>query len=89
MPLWISSGRSATRPAHNPRHRCLSPTPAPIAGLVLTPGRYVGIPDEEDDGIPFEEKMNTLTSELKSLMEKGKELDNEIKNQLGKIGYEI
>lgn len=32
---------------------------------VLTPGRYVGVEEEEDDGIPFEEKMKKLTLELK------------------------
>ncbi len=37
---------------------------------VLTPGRYVGIEDEEDEGIPFEEKMADLTATLKIQMEK-------------------
>lgn len=58
-------------------------------GYVLTPGRYVGIPDEEDDGIPFEDKMKTLTDELKGQMEKETELNAEIKSQLGKIGIRI
>jgi len=31
---------------------------------ILTPGRYVGMPEEDDDGIPFEEKMKKLTAEL-------------------------
>lgn len=57
--------------------------------FVLTPGRYVGIPDEEDDGIPFEEKMKTLTDELKGQMEKEKELNEEIENQLKKIGFAL
>jgi type I restriction enzyme M protein len=52
---------------------------------VLTPGRYVGIPDEEDDGIPFEDKMAEFTATLKSQMEREKELDDEIKVQLAKI----
>jgi type I restriction enzyme M protein len=56
---------------------------------VLTPGRYVGIPDEEDDGIPFEEKMNQLTVELKSQMEEGERLDRKIKDQMSKIGFNI
>ena len=34
---------------------------------ILTPGRYVGIEEQEDDGEPFEEKMNRLTSELSEL----------------------
>ena len=39
---------------------------------VLTPGRYVGIATEEDDGVPFEEKMTTLSAELKEQFEKSK-----------------
>lgn len=53
---------------------------------VLTPGRYVGIPDEEDDGIPFEEKMNTLTHELMGQMMKESRLNQEILEQLSNIG---
>ncbi len=56
---------------------------------VLTPGRYVGIPDEEDDGIHFEEKMAGLTSELKEQIEESSRLDQEIKEQLAKIGFEL
>jgi type I restriction enzyme M protein len=33
-------------------------------GYVLMPGRYVGTEEEVDDGIPFEEKMNALTTKL-------------------------
>ncbi|MCK5686913.1 SAM-dependent DNA methyltransferase [bacterium] len=57
--------------------------------FVLTPGRYVGIPDEEDDGIPFEDKMNELTSTLSKQMLKEKELDENIKIQLSKIGFTL
>jgi type I restriction enzyme M protein len=56
---------------------------------VLTPGRYVGTEEIEDDGIPFEEKMQTLTSELSDHIKKSQELDEEIKKVLGAIGYEI
>jgi len=54
---------------------------------VLTPGRYVGIPDEVDDGIPFEDKMADLTATLANQMEKEKVLDEQIKEQLAKIGF--
>jgi len=57
--------------------------------FILTPGRYVGIPEEEDDGIPFEEKMKDLTDELKEQMKEGDKLDKEIKEQLKKIGFKI
>lgn len=58
-------------------------------GFVLTPGRYVGIPDEEDDGIPFEEKIGALAKELSLQMKKEAELNEEIKKQLAKIGVKI
>ena len=57
--------------------------------FVLTPGRYVGIPDEKDDGISFEVKMAELTGKLAEQMEKEKGLDEEIKEQLSKIGFKI
>ena len=57
--------------------------------FVLTPGRYVGIPDEVDDGIPFEEKMGALTRDLAAQMDEGLALDAEIKIQLAKVGFEI
>lgn len=56
---------------------------------VLTPGRYVGTEEAEDDGIPFEEKMQTLTIELAEHMKKSQELDEKIKKVLGVIGYEF
>ncbi|MBB6463336.1 type I restriction enzyme M protein [Flammeovirga kamogawensis] len=56
---------------------------------VLTPGRYVGIPDEEDDGIPFDEKMKTYTDELRGQMDEAEQLDQKIKESLSKIGFSI
>lgn len=57
--------------------------------FVLTPGRYVGIPDEEDDGIPFEDKMNDLIMILAQQIEKEKELDEQLKEQLAKVSFEL
>ena len=57
--------------------------------FVLTPGRYVGTEEVEDDGIPFEEKMADLTSKLAEQMQEGAKLDEEIKKVLGAIGYGI
>ena len=57
--------------------------------FILTPGRYVGITDEIDDGIPFEGKINALTDKLKEQIEEEKHLNDEIKTQLKKIGLEI
>ena len=56
---------------------------------VLTPGRYVGIEDIEDDGIPFVEKMESMTAELAELFAKSRKLEDEIRKNLGGIGYEF
>lgn len=56
-------------------------------GYVLTPGRYVGITDAIDDGIPFADKMWELTTKLGEQMQQEKLLDEEIKKQLAKIGF--
>lgn len=56
---------------------------------ILTPGRYVGIEEQEDDGEPFEEKMARLTAELSELFSKSHDLEQEIREKLGAIGYEV
>jgi type I restriction enzyme M protein len=56
-------------------------------GHILTPGRYVGAAEVEDDGEPFEEKMASLTAELKSQMAEGAKLDKLIWANLKDIGY--
>jgi type I restriction enzyme M protein len=57
--------------------------------FVLTPGRYIGIKEEEDDGIPFEVKINELTKKLSEQMAEEQRLNEEIKKQLKKIGFDI
>jgi type I restriction enzyme M protein len=56
---------------------------------ILTPGRYVGIAEQEQDAEPFEEKMTRLTTELASLFEQSHTLEAEIKMQLESIGYKL
>ena len=56
---------------------------------ILTPGRYVGIEEQEDDGEPFEDKMKRLTSELSKMFEQSNTLQDEIKKNLGSIGFEV
>ncbi|SHE42272.1 type I restriction enzyme M protein [Atopostipes suicloacalis DSM 15692] len=56
---------------------------------ILTPGRYVGIEAIEDDGIPFEEKMEDLTMELSESFQESYELEDEIRDRLQVIGYEL
>ena len=51
----------------------------------LTPGIYVGTEAEEDDGIPFEEKMEGLKAQLLEQFEKGEELKEKIKANFEKI----
>ncbi len=57
--------------------------------FVLTPGRYVGIKEEKDDGIPFGDKMADLTKKLSEQMKEEKRLDEEIKKQLSNVGFEL
>ena len=56
-------------------------------GYVLTPGRYVGAADAEDDGEPFEEKMKRLAAELREQFAESARLEEEIKERLGSLGY--
>ena len=56
---------------------------------ILTPGRYVGIEEQEEDSEPFDEKMKRLTSALSSLFSRSHELEEQIKNNLKELGYEI
>jgi len=70
---------------------CKSATIEEIAehDFVLTPGRYVGAEEVEDDDEEFAEKMERLTAQLAEQMEKGAELDALIRERLGALGYEV
>ena len=56
---------------------------------VLTPGRYVGAAEEEDDGELFADKMARLTMQLKQQFEQSDKLEAEIKKNLVGLGYEL
>ena len=56
---------------------------------ILTPGRYVGVAEEEDDGVPFSEKMMELTKTLKEQFEESHRLEAEIRKNLLALGWEI
>ena len=58
-------------------------------GHVLTPGRYVGAEEVEDDDDAFADKMQTLTEKLGEQMAKGAELDALIRLKLGSLGYDF
>jgi len=56
-------------------------------GFVLTPGRYVGAADVEEDGEAFDEKMRRLTGLLKQQQEEGAKLDAAIARNLALLGF--
>jgi len=70
---------------------CSAVTTVDIAkqDYILTPGRYVGIEEQEDDGEPFEEKMARLTGELSTMFKRSHELEDEIRKRLGVLGFEL
>ncbi|HAM34747.1 MAG TPA: N-6 DNA methylase [Elusimicrobia bacterium] len=58
-------------------------------GHVLTPGRFVGAEEVEDDGEPFEDKMKRLTTQLSEQFEESAKLEKDIRENLKKVGYGI
>ncbi|MHA1649509.1 MAG: class I SAM-dependent DNA methyltransferase, partial [Candidatus Helarchaeota archaeon] len=56
---------------------------------ILTPGRYVGIEEIEEDNEAFEDKMEYLTKELGELFKQSRELEEKIKINLEDLGYEF
>ncbi len=68
---------------------CKSATTAEIAAhqFVLTPGRYVGAEEVEDDGEPFDEKLKRLVATLEEQFAEGARLEKEIRKNLRGLGY--
>lgn len=68
---------------------CKSATAEEIAGhgYVLTPGRYVGAEDVEDDGEPFKEKMARLVATLEEQFAESGKLEGQIRENLRRLGY--
>jgi len=56
---------------------------------VLTPGRYVGAKEQEDDGEPFADTMARLTTQLAEQFGESAKLEGEIKKNLAELGYVI
>lgn len=56
-------------------------------GYVLTPGRYVGAEEVEDDGEPFEEKMGRLVKTLNEQFAESGRLEKEIRSNLQHLGF--
>lgn len=57
--------------------------------FVLTPGRYVGTVEQQDDGEPFEDKMDRLVGQLKEQFVESARLEAEIRKNLSGLGYEF
>ena len=70
---------------------CKSATLAEVEAnnFVLTPGRYVGTEEIEDDGISYEEKVTAISENLKGYFEKSVDLQARIKTNLAKVGIKI
>lgn len=56
---------------------------------ILTPGRYVGLEEAKVDSEPFDDKMQRLTSELAEMFAKSNHLQDEVRQKLGRIGFEF
>jgi type I restriction enzyme M protein len=56
---------------------------------ILTPGRYVGVAEEEDDGVPFAEKMAALTVTLGEQFEESASLESALRKNLSTLGWKI
>ena len=57
-------------------------------GHVVTPGRYVGAEEREDDGESFAERMKQLSAALRAQMAEGRRLDAAIDANLKELGYD-
>lgn len=59
------------------------------AGYALSPGRYVGAPEYEEDEIAFEEKMATLIDRLAEELEENERLAGQVRSALARVGYDV
>lgn len=60
-----------------------------VQGFTLSPGRYVGAPEEEEDEVAFEERMAELVETLEAEMAENERLAGEVRKALGLVGYEV
>ena len=56
-------------------------------GHVLTPGRYVGVEPQPDDGVPFAEKMAELSAQWREQQAEARRLDAAIEENLSRLGF--
>ena len=88
---WRGTDFSDGQPYQDEKGLCYSASLADIEkhDFVLTPGRYVGAADVEDDGIPFAEKMAGFTAKLSEQFAESDRLEAEIKKNLAGLGYDL
>jgi type I restriction enzyme M protein len=58
-------------------------------GFVLTPGRYVGAAEQDEDDEPFDQKMKRLTALLRQQQDEGAKLDQQIARNLAWLGFDL
>ena len=56
-------------------------------GHVLTPGRYVGVEPQPDDGVPFADKMARLSAQWREQQAEARRLDAAIEENLARLGF--
>ncbi len=90
LPVREGRGEGESMPYQDIGGFCKSATLAEIAshGFVLTPGRYVGTEETQDDGEPFEEKMQKLVAELTTQFAESAKLEKAIRANLKGLGYD-
>ena len=71
----------------NPNKEALTTEEIEKNNFVLTPGRYVGFADQEEDDEPFDQKMKRLTTLLNQQQDEGAKLDQQIAENLKRIGF--
>jgi type I restriction enzyme M protein len=59
------------------------------ADFTLSPGRYVGAPESEEDEVAFEERMATLVDKLAEEMAENERLAGAVRTAMGRVGYEV
>src|SRR5699024_9510056 len=55
------------------------------AGWAVTPGRFVGVPEAEEDDEPIDQKIERLTKELTAVLDESARLDTVVREQLGRL----
>jgi len=87
----LAGGKSTAATYEDIPGFCKSASQSQIAehGHILTPGRYVGAEEVEDDGEPFEDKMRRLVGELGGQFEESSRLEESIRKNMQELGIRL